>query len=489
MYHTNTFAARLVDSDTNNITKEPSLPPTPLPSVTPTKEPSPPPNFQPPNTTTQAFIEPSDITTQAPIDKADTATKAAVEADTVEQPTQAPIKEADVTTETVIEANTVEQSEDTTTQVLAEQPPTTTEETIEHLDITALQEPLHPQASPELELAALKESSPSQAIPRLDAIAPPQQTAIPSSDQAPLQIDSTTEEEEHDIPGAGMIDFAGEGMFIAPQPPAANASAPPPADTNISSTEITAPANLRSDGRPREPPRKKRGRPRDSRPLYSFKVDRQKADTNAANNRDSGTNPLRPKGTRMKSIRAPRVATQPETNGTTTIPLSPVGYAAQENTPPMSVPPVAPPPSVSPPPLDETSGWPRSFVSNRPALPNPPTPAPVPNYGFPPRPQPPQFVVPPPPPHPPVRSSTRVSTSSSPAVRYYVGGGRWVNPPPVLSDEEGESTATPAATTTPAALPIPPPPGASDIEIASQVDEQYLEDVLYGGSSEYSFSG
>jgi len=249
--------------------------------------------------------------------------------------------------------------------------------------------------------------------------------------------------------------------------------------------------HLRPDGRPREPPRKKRGRPRDSKPLYTFRVDRQVADQAAHMYQFPTATPGRLKGTRM-DIRAP------PTNG---VGLSNSVENSQEDSPPE----VLPPQLSDTQPMKGKPGWAQNLITGGlvPSMlvdqprPRPlqPSPFPPPNYGSPtplsalsPSSSTPTPVVRPGPsaalslplhssPSPQLAAAMAhpppaVPSTSVPSPRYYVGGGRYAPPPQFMAEPPIAALAPvpssmPTLTTTPAfnlassvtstRTPTPPP--------------------------------
>ena len=328
-------------------------------------------------------------------------------------------------------------------------------------------------------------------------------------------------DEDSEIPGAGVIDFASEGMQIHKQPPTANLMGPPPGTSQHVDSMMDG-SNLRPDGRPREPPRKKRGRPRDSRPLYSFRVDKQKVDTSAANNKFTATNPARPRGTKM-SIKAPPTRMAPAVGVPSPVAPGPT---------PMTMPalPLFNHTAVTgqPAQLDDRSGWPRSFSNGLPVPQSTPPPPPVPNYGFPPRPQ---LLAPQPPPPPSQLAPAPITTPAptqalAPAVinihqsqvmvpnmpfankpamnqnprpepaprplpfdpahatptpaRYYVGGGRWVEPPQLMAEPTVTPTPPPAEPRPVVAHSVPTVAQEGAATQDGSINVRLFEEMLYG---------
>ena len=223
---------------------------------------------------------------------------------------------------------------------------------------------------------------------------------------------------------------------------------------------------LQSGGRPREPPRKKRGRPRDSKPLYAFRVDRQIADQAAHMYQFPATNPGRPKGTRM-DIRGP------PTNGVG----SPNGVEnAQDDSPQQ----MSPSRSFGNYPVEEGLGWAQHPPQPSPQSPQLPPPFQKSNYGFPPRPPyyaPSQNSAAPgsvahsgtsaalslPFPSGPGPQFAATMAHPPPTVpsapitgpKYYVGGGRWVVPPQFMAEPPIAAPAPVPSGPAPTARPAP----------------------------------
>ncbi|KAF8245145.1 hypothetical protein K440DRAFT_646520 [Wilcoxina mikolae CBS 423.85] len=311
--------------------------------------------------------------------------------------------------------------------------------------------------------------------------------------------------------------FSGRHSFegVPLQPTSANSTALlQDAPTNFETTLL--PQNqLRPNGKPREPPRKKRGRPRDSKPAFTFRVDKQRVDTKAGKHQST------PKGKRGGSLTVlqspPLLLPQPEVPNTQ---ANGSGGALQPYPPPGLEAPtlMTIPPSQynshphAPERMDDGSGWPRNFTSTSSSIALPAPPSQTLAYGVAP-PPPPPFLAP----RPATPSTTFSVTHQSPQSdsappapsdsssnggnnlpRFYIGGGRWVAGPPPEVDSSVAPPArpaviptVPAATTAP--VPIIPvvqavqtvpvvsaiPTAPSNSMGASEVNEQLFEQMLY----------
>lgn len=197
-----------------------------------------------------------------------------------------------------------------------------------------------------------------------------------------------------------------------------------------------------ANGKPREPPRKKRGRPRDSKPAFTFRVEKQRVDTRASRHQQSNIKGKNRNGS--LTFQTQRLLPQPVLAQPTMPPPEP-SAVAQANGRPFA--PGSPETLVMTPsryhtgsPLlperpDDGTGWPRNFSGP----PHPSSglamiPPQLPAYG----------VVtslplppPPPPPHQPdgLRVPTDPFINGSVEQRFYLGSGRWVTGPPPEVEE------------------------------------------------------
>jgi hypothetical protein len=284
------------------------------------------------------------------------------------------------------------------------------------------------------------------------------------------------------------------------QPTSANTTTLlPDASSNVEA--VSQPQNqLRPNGKPREPPRKKRGRPRDSKPAFTFRVDKQRVDTKAGKHQST---PKGKRGGSLTVLQPPQLLLpQPELPTTQ---ANGSGGALQLFPPP--TPDATALMTISPSPyngrphaserMDDGSGWPRNFTStgsSSTALPAPPSQTPA--YGVAPAP-PPQFLAPRPatpstnfaaihqspqsdsaPPAPLAPSAPSVpsdssSNSGSSLPRFYIGGGRWVAGPPPEVDSSVAPPVHPTVVSTiptgPAVPAVPVIPAVQAITIAPVV--------------------
>ena len=206
-----------------------------------------------------------------------------------------------------------------------------------------------------------------------------------------------------------------------------------------------------TNGKPREPPRKKRGRPRDSKPAFTFRVEKQRVDTRAS--RHQQTNNIKGKNRNGSlTFQTQRLLPQPLIPQQPAIPQPEPSAVALSN----GGRPFAPgsPETLavhqsqyharSPLLPDDGSGWPRNFsgpphhspvqmpvYGRMPSLPLPPRPLPLP-------------------PHLAMDPFANVSGEQ----RFYLGSGRWAaGPPPEVEEAVSIAARVPVlASTAPGAV-------------------------------------